>query len=75
MKKVPAAIALGVVAVALGAFLALPASGQAAPAGTGDLKARVSSILERFPAGSAAVKDALCAEILGLGPANFSSER
>jgi HEAT repeat protein len=41
------------------------------PSGTGapaDLKGRVSSILERFPAESPARKDALCAEILKLGP-------
>ncbi len=33
-----------------------------------DLKWRVSSILERFPAEAPARKDALCAEILKLGP-------
>jgi len=34
-----------------------------------DLQARVSSVLERFPAEKPAVRDALCAELLGLGPA------
>jgi HEAT repeat protein len=33
-----------------------------------DLKPRVSSILERFPAETAAARDGLCAEILKLGP-------
>ena len=33
-----------------------------------DLKPRVSSILERFPAETAAAKDGLCAEILKIGP-------
>jgi HEAT repeat protein len=43
-------------------------AGQApAPASGNDLKARVSSILERFPAGSAAERDALAAGLLGLG--------
>ena len=31
--------------------------------------ARVSSILERFPADAADARDALCGEIIGLGPA------
>jgi HEAT repeat protein len=34
-----------------------------------ELKPRVSSILERFPAETAAARDGLCAEILKLGPA------
>ena len=34
-----------------------------------ELKARVSSLLDGFPAETAAKKDALCAEILKLGPA------
>ena len=33
-----------------------------------DLKPRVSSILERFPAETAAARDGLCAELLKLGP-------
>lgn len=33
-----------------------------------DLKTRVSSILERFPAETAAARDGLCAEILKIGP-------
>jgi HEAT repeat protein len=67
MKKIPAAIALAVIVCALAAAGPLPASAQAAPAGAADLKARVSSILDRFPAETAAAKDALCAEILKLG--------
>ena len=68
MKKIPAAIALAVIVCALGATVPLPASAQAAPAGAADLKARVSSILDRFPAETAAARDALCAEIIKLGP-------
>ena len=34
-----------------------------------DLKTRVSSILERFPAETATARDGVCAEILKLGPA------
>jgi HEAT repeat protein len=72
MKKTTAAFALAVAALALFGGPPLPAASQAIPAGTGDLKARVSSILERFPAETAAVKDALCSEILGLGPAGLA---
>jgi len=69
MKTRIAPAALAVAAVALMAIAPPPAAGQAAPAGTGDIKVRVSSIVERFPAETAEVRDALCAEIVGLGPA------
>src|SRR4030067_3617953 len=69
MRKRIAPTALGVAAAALMALVPPPAAGQSAPAGTGDIKARISSILERFPADTAAARDALCAEIIGLGPA------
>jgi HEAT repeat protein len=61
-RKLAAVFVLAVVACSL------PAAGQ--PSGRnapGDLKARVSSILDRFPAESAAARDRLCAEILALG--------
>ena len=54
------------------AFLAasLAAAGQAAPGTTDtDLAARLSAILEGFPAETSAARDALCAGILKLGPA------
>jgi len=69
MKKRIAPIALAVAFVVAVAAVPLPAAGQSAAAGSGDMKARVSSTLERFPADTAAARDALCAEILGLGPA------
>jgi len=69
MKKRIAPIALAVVLFAIISSFPLPAAGQSAAAGTGDIKARISSILERFPADAAAARDALCAEIIGLGPA------
>jgi HEAT repeat protein len=48
----------------------LAAAGQSAsPAGAGDLKARVSSIIGRFPAETSAARDALCADLIKLGPA------
>jgi HEAT repeat protein len=69
MKIRLAPIALAVAAVALLTIAPPLAAGQAAPAGTGDVKARVAAIVERFPAETTAARDALCAEILGLGPA------
>ena len=72
MKKRTALIALAAAAVALMTTAPPQAAGQAVPAGTADLKARVSSIVGRFPAETAAARDALCAEILGLGPAALS---
>ncbi len=61
-KKFAAALVLTVVACLLAA--AGQTSGRDARAG---LNARVSSILERFPAESAAARDGLCAEVLALG--------
>ena len=64
MKAIPAAVLA--LAVSCGWLFAAPSSpGGAAPA---DFKGRVSAILERFPADTPAKKDALCAEILKLGP-------
>ena len=63
------------VAAALAAAMTIllapaPARAQApAAGGAGDLKALVASLLDRFPADSAAARDALCAELVGLGPA------
>jgi HEAT repeat protein len=60
--KLAAVLVLAVVAGSL------PVSGQ--PSGRdprADLKARVSSILERFPAASAADRNAVCAEVLDMG--------
>jgi len=62
MKRAFAALVLTVLA------FSLPAAGQ--PSGRearADLKARVSAILERFPAETAAARDGLCAEVLVLG--------
>jgi HEAT repeat protein len=47
----------------------LATAGQVPGSGRGkDLKALVSSILERFPAETPSAKDGLCAEVLRLGP-------
>ena len=54
------------------AILTLPllAAAQVAPAASGTgLGARVSAIIERFPAEDATARDALCAGIIELGPA------
>jgi HEAT repeat protein len=64
MKRALAALVLTVLAFSLPA--AGQPSGRAASAG---LKARVSAILERFPAETAAARDGLCAEVLVLGEA------
>jgi HEAT repeat protein len=58
------------VAAVLAAFASLLlAAGQSPASGLAeDLKARVSSILDRFPAESSGAKDTLCAELVGLGP-------
>lgn len=54
------------------AVLALAVSGggilAADKPGAADAKSRAAAILAQFPAQSAAQKDALCAQILGLGP-------
>jgi len=57
------AIVLTVLAVPLlaGQQKALSAAGP-------DLKTRAAAIIDRFPADSAAARDALCAELIGLGP-------
>ena len=69
MKKRTAVLALPVIMCALFATGPLPATGQSASsAGIGDLKVQVSSIIGRFPAENAAGRDALCAQILKLGP-------
>jgi HEAT repeat protein len=65
MKKT--LIAILVLAVSSGW---LTAAGQVpGPRRGEDLKPRVSSILERFPAETSSARDGLCAEILMLGPA------
>lgn len=65
MNKKIAAITIAVLACAL-----IAAAGQAvSSASTSSLEARVSSVVDRFPAGSAPAKDALCAELVKLGPA------
>jgi HEAT repeat protein len=51
------------------AGLFLSAGPGPVPAGPEDLKARVSSVLERFPAETSPARDALCAEIIQLGQA------
>ena len=65
-------IALVVLAVIAGALLAagpLAASGQdVSAAGSKGLKARVSSIIDRYPAENSAARDALCADLIKLGP-------
>jgi HEAT repeat protein len=68
MKRTAIALALAVVAFGL-AFAPLPTLAQAVPAGGSGFKAQISSILERFPADTAADRDTLCAEIVKLGPA------
>ena len=68
MNRRSIAIAIAVLVGGL-AIAPLPASAQAAPAGGADLKTRMASILERFPAETAAARDALCAEVVKLGPA------
>ncbi len=72
MKKRITPVSLAAAVVALMALSPSPAAGQTVPAGAADLPARISSLLERFPADTAEVRDALCAEILGLGPAGLA---
>ena len=70
MNRRIAAVVLAVFAGALLAVGPFAAAGQSAsPAVSGDLEARVSSIIDRFPAESSAARDALCAELVKLGPA------
>jgi HEAT repeat protein len=72
MKKRLRSCALAAAAVLIMALGLHPAAGQARPAGAADLQARVSSLLERFPAETAGARDDLCAELLGLGPAGLA---
>ena len=58
------AIPTSLLTLTLGAASLLSADSLPSPS----LAARVSSILERFPADKPAARDALCAELLGLGP-------
>ena len=70
MNKRIAAVVLAVLAGALLAAGPLAAAGQdVSAAGSKDLKARVSSIIDRFPAETSAARDALCADLIKLGPA------
>lgn len=71
MKRT-AAVILTVLAVALTAALTLPVSGQPGSAAGTDPGGRISSLLERFPADTAAARDAACAEIVKLGPAGLA---
>ncbi len=69
MNKRLAPFVLAAFACALLAAGPLAAAGQSAsPAGSPDLKARVSSIMDRFPAETSAARDALCADLVKLGP-------
>lgn len=72
MKKRAAPFARAAAALVLAALWPLPTAGQAVPPGVVDLPARVSSLLERFPADTAEARNALCAELLGLGPAGLA---
>ncbi|MGZ5554769.1 MAG: family 16 glycoside hydrolase [Candidatus Aminicenantales bacterium] len=68
MNKRTAAVVLAVFACTLFA-----AAGQnVSPAGLRDLNPRASSIVDRFPAESSAARDALCAELIKLGPAGIA---
>ncbi len=64
MKKRTFALVLAVMA---SAFYAAGQPSAVVPGA--DLKARVSAVLERFPAETSPARDALCAEIIKLGPA------
>ena len=72
MKKRVAPFALAAAALVLAALCPLPTAGQTVPSGVVDLPARVSSLLERFPADTAEARNALCVELLGLGPAGLA---
>lgn len=66
-KNLKRALAVAVALAALAYPLPAGPQGTSSAADPG-LEARVSSILARLPAESGAARDALCAEILGLGP-------
>jgi HEAT repeat protein len=72
MKKQLTAIVLAAAALVLVSSAALPAFGQGAAAAAGDLASLVSALVERFPADNAASRDALCAELVRLGPAGLA---
>jgi HEAT repeat protein len=73
MKRLIAALALAVMFFGLPGFTARPALAQSAAAPTaGDLQARVSSIVDRFPGDTAAATTALAAELVALGPAGLA---
>ncbi len=55
------------------AFTVAPPASAAAPAPQPDLAARVASLVSRFPASSFAQRDALCADVFGLGPAGVAA--
>jgi HEAT repeat protein len=65
-KKIPAFV-LAVTACVLCAASQTPAGAPAS-----DLKTRVSAVVERFPAEASAAMDALCAELIKLGPAGVA---
>jgi HEAT repeat protein len=72
MKKKIALVALAALTAGIAA-LGPPSALAHSPssAATGTLAARVSALLERFPADSEAARDAACAEFLKLGPAGL----
>ncbi|HOW86067.1 MAG TPA: DUF1080 domain-containing protein [Candidatus Aminicenantes bacterium] len=72
MKKPFAPVIVTAAALALLGSASSAASGQAAAPAAADLKARVSAIVERFPAENGAARDALCADLIGLGPAGLA---
>jgi HEAT repeat protein len=72
MKTRPVPVGLVLAAALMSLVRPSSAVGQAVPAGAEVFKARLAAIIERFPAETAAARDALCAEILALGPAGLS---
>lgn len=73
MNKTLIALALAVLSFAWLGPLAGPALAQSAsPASPGDLAARVSAIVGRFPGETAAATTALAAELVALGPGGLA---
>jgi len=73
MRRHIAVLALAVMFVGLPGFTARPAVAQSAAApAAGELQARVSSIVDRFPGDNAAATTALAAELVALGPAGLA---
>lgn len=70
--KTAARLVLMTLVLTLATASPLLAAGQTGPAAGADPKARVASLLERFPAETPAARDALCAAIFELGPAGLS---